>query len=258
MNHRPSKRGDVELTRQLIMAGRDIGPPPPDALQRTLARVEIAAAAGLLTTDAVASQAAAATAQVKAASLVGSTLVAPAKGFAGFGGSGVVAKWFISGLLVGIAGGGAMTVAAVHVTSNAETSLIATQPRAPTATRPPLHPSKSLEAIPGDTPIAHPGAPDPASNPGELRQVSPKTTRTLAQPSPDRSPELARELSMLDEARAALERGDPQESLRALERHRREFPNGQLMPEADLLQGRANAQLAVRAQRSVPAADVSR
>jgi len=46
---------------------------------------------------------------------------------------------------------------------------------------------------------------------------------------------LAREVALLDEAKAALEGGRPAQALSLLERHRKEMPAGRLAPEAGYL-----------------------
>ncbi|HEY5960917.1 MAG TPA: hypothetical protein VIV60_30385, partial [Polyangiaceae bacterium] len=56
------------------------------------------------------------------------------------------------------------------------------------------------------------------------------------------SPALARELALLDGARAALERHDAANANTWLERHAEQFPNGQLAPEAAVLRAAVEEQ----------------
>ncbi len=80
------------------------------------------------------------------------------------------------------------------------------------------------------------------------RQVSPPPTPvdpTAMDPSPPPMPasELARERTMVDAVRAAVQAGRAQEALRTIARHSREFPNGRLVEEREGLRIVALARL---------------
>src|SRR5512145_1064950 len=91
-----SQLTDSELARVLLSRGRTVGAPAHGSVARTIARVEAAASAGLLIGSTSLGVAQAAT---QSTALAGSSL------FKSVGAS-IVAKWFISGMAVGIAGGG--------------------------------------------------------------------------------------------------------------------------------------------------------
>jgi hypothetical protein len=73
----------------------------------------------------------------------------------------------------------------------------------------------------------------------QLSPEQPAPRRRPRQPSVEPAPGLAKELAMLDEARAALRAGAPAEAIVALDRHRREIRAPQLEREALLLRGEA-------------------
>lgn len=250
MSGRRLTRMDTDLARQLVAMGRDMGGPAGGALQRALRRIETAAAAGALASSTGIASAELATrglmsiaghsAQVGAAGAYAAKTV----------GTTLVANWFASGLIVGLAVGGGVVGAATV------TQVLSNSRHAPPIAS--AQPNRSLRAAPatqahtqrGSSPTV---AGTSQSGGGELPSPSaslPSVSRRLSLPPLQRaseapvvlSPELMRELSLLDSARAALERNDRQRALYWLSEHRREFPNGQLTPEAALLRGRANSQ----------------
>lgn len=80
-------------------------------------------------------------------------------------------------------------------------------------------PARSRPA-PASPPLARGPAPPPSSTP------TPPTQRPAAPPST-----LAAEVASLRAARSALDAGDPAGALRALERHAREFADGQMLED---------------------------
>lgn len=84
-----------------------------------------------------------------------------------------------------------------------------------------------------DLPSSSQPAPRPA---GKVGSPIPATTAAAsAAVSADDAPSLAREVALIQGARAALARGEANEALRTLDVHDREFPNGTLRPESRVL-----------------------
>lgn len=258
----PSRLKDADLAQLLIATGQRVGSPPRGAMQRAVRRLEAAASAGLFATGASLGAAKAAT--HGGALLSGATGTA-GNATAGLGaftavksiGASLMAKCFASGLTVGLVAGGG----AVGATIGGQALWRAAQPPALVSERP-LE-SHTLSKVPAKPPDAfagehrseeptqvptqrHPGG--AGHHPNDTAAVG--LANTTAKPSPNQpsgslmSPELARELSLLDLARSALERGDGPRALHWLDQHGRQFPSGQLVPEAALLRTQAESQTA--------------
>jgi len=120
------------------------------------------------------------------------------------------------------------------------------------------HPQSAVKALPDNTaPLAQqdaPLAPQPepplqAISPSDLEQIDAPgavTSASLAMPSPtasDANSSLAIERRLLDEARQALARGEPQAGLAPLDRHAKRFPKGVLTEEREALAVRLLAAL---------------
>lgn len=73
----------------------------------------------------------------------------------------------------------------------------------------------------------------------ELAPEQPAARQRPRPPSAEPAPDLAKELAMLEEARAALRAGTPADAIAALDRHRREIRSPQLEREALLLRAEA-------------------
>ena len=255
MTQRPPKRSDVELTRQLLVVGRNVGAPPADCLPRTLERMEAAVAAGLLATGTSIGVASAVLPTETSASVVTNSF--GVNSVAGLTGTvkplvGLLAtKGFLAGLLVGLLGGGAVVGMAYHP-SNTSVSNRNETPRKVQSRE--VNPASSASAIalPNgflQSPPTNRVKPPAEYSPQEEPPLSPELVRKWSKLPPNQrpesilSPELARELATLDEAQAALERGSPSAALRTLDRYQVAFPKGQLTPEAELLRTRANSAL---------------
>lgn len=253
---------DSELASELLTRGKNVGKPARGSMGRTIARVEAAASAGLLVGGAGLGIAEAA---------AQSTVIAGSSALKSVG-SWLVTQWFVSGMVVGIAGGGVVTGV-----------VVATQVRQAASSRPAVvasgtvtNPLRSVRSG-SKSELASPIVPAAASSLGlessglsssgpdgsgpdgsgpdgsgpdgskvdEVPSSSDVYRRSVADAAKRKSepisPELARELGMLDGARAAVERGERAEALRRLDQHDRQFPNGQLVPEAILLRQRAES-----------------
>lgn len=114
---------------------------------------------------------------------------------------------------------------------------------APPAEPPPeINVSPTSEAAPPAQPTAN-GVPSiavddlPDSKAAAPRARSPQgAPPSVAQPTPSARPSARREIELVAEAREALSRGDARACLDAVERHRREFPAGQLTLEMKVMQ----------------------
>lgn len=233
-----SQLTDSELARVLLSRGRTVGAPAHGSVARTIARVEAAASAGLLIGGTGLGVAQAAT---QSTALAGSSL------FKSVGAS-IVAKWFISGMAVGIAGGGfvagAIVVTAQRPHAMSEPPAAAASASSARIARSPkrtMRREQSEETIPTTASISDVTTPR-VDVPSETLDANRRSAEAVKQRTAPISPELARELGMLDQARAALERGDAAQAVYWLDQHRRQFPNGQLVPEAGLLRQRAESQ----------------
>ncbi len=96
---------------------------------------------------------------------------------------------------------------------------------APTQLPPPV----ALPEPPAEPPAEEPRPPEPIANPPPPPTDTPKPRRPVDEPDL-----LAKEVALLDSARAALA-SDPRSTLSILEQHRRDFPKGALRVEADLV-----------------------
>lgn len=76
-------------------------------------------------------------------------------------------------------------------------------------------------------------APLPTPSRSSAPSQMPRALRRVG--APPAADSLAAEVALLDEARAALARGEPTRALRLTERHQREYPAGRLAPEAFIL-----------------------
>jgi hypothetical protein len=112
---------------------------------------------------------------------------------------------------------------------------------AASARRAPPAPSATVAAAQPPSlpaPTAAPPAPPPApvaAEPAAAPSAAP-TASALPRAAP-----LVREIELLDEARAALDRGDRAGALAALDRYAREAPRGQMAREAAVLRARVSA-----------------
>jgi hypothetical protein len=158
---------------------------------------------------------------------------------------GVAAKVSLTLVAVGgLAAGGWVGWRAARAPRVSPRTSIASSPlaTAPAATAPtPLAPSPSLAPL----------APSPSLAPAPLAPAAP-SSRRLSQASQARLPRpaappaarhgsLAEERALLAGARTALADGDGDTALAAVERHAREYPDGQLSEERDSLRVRALA-----------------
>lgn len=243
----PSRLKDAELAQQLIAAGHSVGAPPRGAMHRTLQRLEAASAAGLLASGAGLGAAKAATHGAAllartAATGAGGTSVVKAVA------SSLVAKCFASGLAVGLVAGGGAVGATIGgqalwraTQSPAVTSERATQARtlSTSQARQPNNVVLNRESK-SDAPLQPPRAGEHPAEAIAMPGVTDKSVKpALGSSGATLSPELARELSLLDLARSALDRGDGVRALHWLDQHSRQFPKGQLIPEAALLRAQA-------------------
>ena len=138
----------------------------------------------------------------------------------------------------------AVSVAAVVAGSWAVTSSQDAPEPATTSIAPPVEIAPSpaapaaelkVEALPStrveDLPSSSPPAPKPAGKAGTPAAAM----ATAAAAGSEETPSLAREVALVQGARAALARGEANEALRTLDVHDREFPNGTLRPESRVL-----------------------
>lgn len=234
----PSRLTDSELASVLLSRGKSVGAPARGSVARTIARIEAAASAGLLVGGASLGVAQAA---AQSTALAGSSLFKSA-------GAWIVAKWFVSGMAVGIAGGG-FVAGAIVVTGQRQHAMSEPPAAAASASsariaQPPKHalsreqPEETIPTTASSIDITTPRVDVPA----EALDANRRSAEAVKQRTAPISPELARELGMLDQARAALERGDAALAVHWLDQHRQQFPNGQLVPEAALLRQRAESQ----------------
>jgi hypothetical protein len=137
---------------------------------------------------------------------------------------------------------------------------VASAPASPPPVAPPVAPPPAPEAA---APALAPPAPAPAETgrpapaprhaPSRIAEARRNLARTAAAPAPgpaEAAPvgdSLAREAALVEEARRTV-RDRPAAALAALERHRREFPSGQLTAEREFLAVRALLELGRRAE----------
>lgn len=191
--------GANEASQRLLRAGLD-EPPPAELLERTLEAVAVATAGA----GAAAVTAAATT---KAGAVVGASTA--------------------SGSLLGAIGIGALagllTVGAYEVAAS--------------RSAPPLRrDTPALLSAPMPAASTAAPAPIPAPSARAAREADPPAASARAiDPESGRASTLATELSLLDEARAALRAGDRARARAVLDRYAREIPRGQLGREAAML-----------------------
>ena len=161
---------------------------------------------------------AACVAAMAAGAVMGTAATAQAAGVGAKAGGVLFAKWLAVGTTVGVV---------------ATTAAVAIRPSAPPAPAAPI--PASAEASPGAAP-AGPQARRRA--PREVEAPAPSTARPSAVAAPAQS-SLAEELRLLDQARAALQEGEPGDALDALGRRDRAHPRGALGPEATVLRVQA-------------------
>jgi len=170
------------------------------------------------------------------------------------------AKW----LLLGAIGGSALT-AAVMVRNRSERTVafatpVAREPRVPanvadaTDVRAPVGlPEIAPAAVYGASTAS--GPPHPRrSGPGRARATQDRVGSEVSADEPVEasttdSSTLAAEVSRIDAARSANARGDYDQAIRGIERYHRDFPDGALAPDADVV-----ALEAVAAKRDRPEA----
>ncbi len=170
-------------------------PPPPDLLARTLASVTAASAAS-------------------AALAPGTAKVAAAK----VAGGGILSAIGIGALA------GVVTVGAFHQLTSTRGLDVAARP----LLAPPAVTASTAPAVTSSPVVAPP--PSAAAPRGSARPPAPSA-------SPEVRPRatLATEIALLDEARRALDGGDPARAKALMDRYARETPHGQLAREAALL-----------------------
>jgi hypothetical protein len=187
-----------------LLSSADVDRAPPRALSRTLASVQMAAAA----------------------TLVASTAVGTSASVGTLG----VLKWVGIGVVSGLA-----TMVAVETVTPAppkkraldETSLAIVEAPAPVL---PQAPAKTLPQK---------AARDPRS-PRNLAPVERETAPEVPSATPAaRARDLARETALVSEASRRVEAGDPARALALLDQRAREYPNGLLGPEAAVVRVRA-------------------
>jgi hypothetical protein len=146
-------------------------------------------------------------------------------------GSGSAVSAFFGAKLVARLGtkGSLATVAVVAALIGAITWLVTSRTEVPPA--PPTN--IAAPATPPAAPIANEPEPNvPTSRVEDLPTSAAPAPATTTRSEP---PSLAREVALLEEARAALTQGDPTRTLARLDIHDREFPAGPLMPESKVL-----------------------
>jgi len=161
----------------------------------------------------------------------------------------VLGKWLATGMAVG-----AVTVSAVAVTGRAlstpparvatlaapptriETSAASEKPASraegTVAPAPAVEAAKAAEAA---APRHRPEVPAPSVELDPVADAGESTGSLPAKVAPS-APSIKRETELIGSAQRALQRGDSQAALAALERYRSEFPSGVLEPEARLLE----------------------
>ena len=159
-------------------------------------------------------------------------------------GSGLLAKWIAIALL-----GGAMTGAALfRLTGSRETRRGGEDRGAPALAATAATPDATAPdaGVTSDAaPTAVTGQPARARVRATADAGAPEAGVTRDATAPDA---LARELALLDEARAALAGGDARAGLYWVEEHSLAFPDGVLAPEAELLRVEARLLLGERAR----------
>jgi hypothetical protein len=187
------------LGTSLLRAAANVAPPPPHLLERTLAGVGIGTVAGSAATGA------------KAATVLGA-----AKKLTTL----VLVKWTLGGVVIGAA----LSVATATVPAAAPQgrALPSLAPPAPTSVAP-----SSVSKRADLEPLVEPSL--AATSAGKSAEPRPKDVEAT----------LAREVALLDAVRVALEGGYAAQAGELLDRYERDFPHGQLEPEALLFRVRA-------------------
>jgi hypothetical protein len=208
------------------------------------AAVAGAAAGGTAIAGAAASGAAAAGAAAGAG-----TGVLPAIGGASFLG-GLLAKPFVIGVTMAAIGAGAVGVYTVQTTDEPPRAATVTS-AAPTAgdaqtdpVRAPTTPSQPQaaqdEPAPQSTVAPSPDAPAPTASPLTTSAAATAPASSPSAPSkPGHDSDLAAERSLLEDARAAIVRGQGATALSTLDRHASQFPRGRLSEEREALRVQA-------------------
>jgi len=179
-------------------------------------------------------------------------------------------KWLVTGMALG-----AVTVSAVAVTGRARSTppeRVATeqapmQRRDPSATTARSGSAAALAPPPAPREVPRPAseAVAPKRRPDTSARSAQPVPATPASSSPDGPeaseplpsvPSVKRETELIGTAQRALQRGDGQSALDALERYRAEFPHGALGPEARLLGIAALLRTGQRDRARTVAADV--
>ncbi len=144
------------------------------------------------------------------------------------GGKGLLATIAASVAVVGAAGWVVSSSDARAPSANVVPTASATPPApVPSAAENPIEalPSTRVEDLPSSQLAPKPTTKSPGASPPAA------PTATVA----DGTPNLAREIELVQGARSALGRGDASETLRMLDVHDREFPSGTLGPESRVL-----------------------
>jgi len=157
-------------------------------------------------------------AAMAAGAVMGTAATAQAAGVSVQAGALVFAKWVAVGATVGVVA----TTAAVTIRPS-EPSTPAAAPTMSASTAPARAPARQQRMRPSLQDTATPTASSPP---------------VAAVPAPAQS-SLAEELRLLDQARAALQQGQPADALAALRQRDRKHPQGALGPEATVLRVQA-------------------
>jgi hypothetical protein len=205
---------DGGLAAALLRAGSNVAPPPAELVERVFVSVEMATAAGMVATSAAATGFGAAKKVMAIA----------------------VAKWALGGVVAGAALSVA-TIGSDRWGSRHEAPVVAR----PTAARTPSSPSPPVVAKSPERELA------PGAEPAPAVSVRPEWDR--GERPKDSAVTLAAEVALLDAVRTALDGGSAARAMELLDRYEREFPRGQLLPEALLFRVRA-----YRAAGNAPAA----
>jgi hypothetical protein len=189
------------LGASLLRAAANVDAPPPDLLGRTFASVGIAAVAGSAASGSKAATALGAAKKV-------TTLV--------------LAKWTLGGVVIGVALRAATAPSPSPAPQDPAPAARAPDVRAATAPGSgSKRPELDLLVAPSPTPTS-----------------AGKTTGDPSGRPRDSEATLAQEVALLDAVRVALDGGRAAQAMELLDRYERDFPHGQLAPEALLFRVR--------------------
>jgi hypothetical protein len=215
-----------DLGASLLASARDDAP-SGRARIRAAAALGLAAGAAVMTTSTVG---AAGTAGAGASAGAGAGAVG-AKAAAG----GLWVKLVAAGVVASAVTGGAVVATRHNPTSSMPPAPVVTTQATSTATAAPT-PKVTKAATPA--PTAEDDSPTPAETVAPAPIVPPRPAHAST-PTPSAESPLARELDALDRARSALNQGDPNAALVALDKYDRTFPKGSLRMSAQVLRAEA-------------------